>query len=495
MNAANLQMKAKIDSFTKRVLEASSNEYTLQQARELVPISSIVQENLDILDGDYKDNLLPHIVSWFSEFFRWFNPPDCESCDISLEYHGSLINIEGNQVEIYKCIEDSCNSRYDFIRHGDPAILLQTRQGRCGEWADCFFVILKALDYDARIVLDTTDHVWNEVWSEAKDRWVHVDPCESTIDTPLLYEVGWGKELQYCLAFSPSEVQDVTPRYCVNYMNTLTRRNSCDEAWLSSYLDEVTSRLSNSNEFEKIRLRRIKERTWLNLISSKPRSVSEYGQVRGRQTGSIEWRQRRGEFSPIIKTQVKIKVEKTTNSISGEPFFFLKYNCDRNRYISSTDTYTAKVWSSLIYESENLDYKFERDWKTSYIARYETCPYDKIGKVCWMFDISAISNCDEWKYLEILLNGQIYPGTSIILQLVSMNENEEVLNRLDIELNSFNRFDSDMLLKNNCRFLGVEAQLQGGEATDNVAWQKPQLFRQVRGQSTRNEWPLLVQFF
>lgn len=29
-----------------------------------------------------------------------------------------------------------------------------------------------------------------EVWSEAQQRWVHLDPCEAAYDKPLLYEVG-----------------------------------------------------------------------------------------------------------------------------------------------------------------------------------------------------------------------------------------------------------------------------------------------------------------
>ena len=41
----------------------------------------------------------------------------------------------------------------------------------------------------ARYVLDWSDHVWTEYWSDDKHRWVHVDPCEAAYDRPLLYEV------------------------------------------------------------------------------------------------------------------------------------------------------------------------------------------------------------------------------------------------------------------------------------------------------------------
>lgn len=34
---------------------------------------------------------------------------------------------------------------------------------RCGEWAHCFLLMLRAAGYDARHVMDNADHVWNEV--------------------------------------------------------------------------------------------------------------------------------------------------------------------------------------------------------------------------------------------------------------------------------------------------------------------------------------------
>jgi hypothetical protein len=58
------------------------------------------------------------------------------------------------------------------------------------------------LGYKARFVHDTTDHVWTEVWSEHKQRWIHCDSCEAAYDQPLLYTTGWGKTLSYCVSFS-----------------------------------------------------------------------------------------------------------------------------------------------------------------------------------------------------------------------------------------------------------------------------------------------------
>lgn len=48
----------------------------------------------------------------------------------------------------------------------------------------CFFTNM----YSRRFIYDVTDHVWCELWMPEMDRWVHCDPCENSIDAPLLYE-------------------------------------------------------------------------------------------------------------------------------------------------------------------------------------------------------------------------------------------------------------------------------------------------------------------
>lgn len=70
-------------------------------------------------------------------------------------------------VEIYKC--KLCSSIVRFPRYNDPKKLLETRSGRCGEWANCFTLMCKALNYETRYVLDFTDHVWTEVKNKLID--------------------------------------------------------------------------------------------------------------------------------------------------------------------------------------------------------------------------------------------------------------------------------------------------------------------------------------
>ena len=64
-----------------------------------------------------------------------------------------------------------------------------------------------------------------KVWCEVAvgSDWVHLDPCEASVDEPLIYE-SWGKNQTYILSFSYTDVQDVTAKYTTRYNETLSRR-------------------------------------------------------------------------------------------------------------------------------------------------------------------------------------------------------------------------------------------------------------------------------
>lgn len=163
-------------------------------------------------EGTTRDALLRSLAAWFkADFFRWFDAPrgaDGAALQASAVSPTAEEAAHGaRRVELY-------GDGTRFARYNDPAKLLETRVGRCGEWANCFCLCARALGFRVRHVHDWTDHVWAEVYSEARGgRWLHVDACENCVDEPLLYERGWGKRLSYVIALSTDGATDVSRRY------------------------------------------------------------------------------------------------------------------------------------------------------------------------------------------------------------------------------------------------------------------------------------------
>ena len=219
-----------------------------------------------------------------------------------------------------------------FPRYNLPSVLLKTRKGRCGEWANCFTLICNAVGFDARWVLDVTDHVWTEVWLPQRARWVHADPCENVLDAPLMYEKGWGKKLSYVFAFGRHGAIDVAPRYSAGWSETLQRRTWVKEGWLelalstlnasaalpvhvsgmhptdaraSAELEELANlRLSPEERQRQLEERgaagghapnRADESVAASFSSAGGGCGAKEAESRGRQTGPIEWRRARGE--------------------------------------------------------------------------------------------------------------------------------------------------------------------------------------------------------
>jgi hypothetical protein len=197
-------------------------------AREAIDFPKVYQYAIEFkescMDRSISEDIcvLKGLTKWFKkDFFRWCNKPKCENCNSTQKDIESLgmaqptldeqRNGWTNRVELYQC--KKCMQQLRFPRINNPSLLLQTRKGRCGEWANCFCLICRSLNFDARYVLDFTDHVWVEVFVPSFNRFIHIDPCENKLDTPLLYEGGWNKKLSYIFSFSRYGVCDTISRY------------------------------------------------------------------------------------------------------------------------------------------------------------------------------------------------------------------------------------------------------------------------------------------
>ena len=169
----------------------------------------------------FRFHLLRALLGWFKHgFFAWVDKLPCEACGGATEHGGgappTAQEREGGgagHVELHRCAAPACGAVTRFPRLNAPGALLDTRRGRCGEWANCFCLVALALGFEARHVVDFSDHVWVEVAGVGGGGgWAHVDPCEAALDTPLLYEKGWGKKLSFVFGAGLGGFRDVTRR-------------------------------------------------------------------------------------------------------------------------------------------------------------------------------------------------------------------------------------------------------------------------------------------
>ncbi|KAK9846350.1 hypothetical protein WJX81_002052 [Elliptochloris bilobata] len=271
-----------------------------QEAAETAASSSALGEEPPLSPADALALLL---LEWFKRFFTWVDNAPCQACGSSSTQafgHSSPTVDEAageaSRVEVYRCTQCSAFTR--FPRYNDPARLLETRQGRCGEFANCFVLCLRAAGLEARHVSDWADHVWAEYWSAAQQRWVHLDPCEGAFDKPLLYEAGWGKRPAYALAAAATGVADVTRRYTTAYAEALSRRALCPEAELAGACVQVNARLRAALPAERRAALEERDRWEEAELDSRQRRGAHGAELTGlpgRQTGSAEWVQQRGE--------------------------------------------------------------------------------------------------------------------------------------------------------------------------------------------------------
>ncbi|XP_005029314.4 peptide-N(4)-(N-acetyl-beta-glucosaminyl)asparagine amidase [Anas platyrhynchos] len=410
------------------------------------------------------DFLLLELLNWFkNDFFHWVNSVPCSRCGGQTEQKSDKLTPtdddlrwNASRVENHYC--NQCQFCNRFPRYNNPEKLLETRCGRCGEWANCFTLCCRAVGFEARYVWDYTDHVWTEVYSSSQKRWLHCDPCENACDKPLLYETGWGKKLSYVIAFSKDEVVDVTWRYSCKHKEVLTRRTVLGEATLRETINTFNRKrqrfLAESRKSELL------QRTIVELvqfISPKPPKPGEFG---GRTSGSMAWRVARGEAgSEKRKEVIFVPSEKEKTS----KLFHLTYNIVEDSYIRiSNNNEKITGWEAGVWKAESIWRKVETDWKMVYLARKEG---SSSASISWKFECKSAGLKIE--NVSIRTSSQTFQSGKIKWRVYSPTTEIALLG--DKNLCSYSDFCG-------ATEVTLEAILNGGDG--ETAWQHTQLFRE-----------------
>lgn len=290
--------------------------------------------------------------------------------------------------------------------------------------------------------------MWSEVYNHTKKRWIHIDPSENVLDSPLMYEHGWKRKLDYVISFSKDDIQDVTWRYSNKHKEVLARRQLCKEDELISALMQLRNKrqLNESAARKKfVCLRTLSELSELMII----RQPTE-NELKGRSSGSLSWRLERGEANVTNFHVFKLSdQEKLTKQ------FNVRYSCATNVYerlAATTITDSSKDWKDWIFQSENIFRKVEHDHKMAYLSRTED---SSNGMIQFKFDFTGSTI----KSIALRLETKMFHSGKV---------------RIDY-LDSFDRIVAKDDIYGASKF-SIKVHLSGG--TGDCAWQHAQIFRQ-----------------
>lgn len=300
-----------------RLVDPYRDELHLSKALDIIlesPVYARVDEreqasNEEDKDLEYTDILVKELLKWYKkEFFKWVNKPTCSRChnDVQEKIIGlppvkpftAEHSIGGASiVERYKCL--NCQHLILFPRYNNPSTLLDTREGRCGEWNNCFILILKALSIQARYLWNAEDHVWCEYFSPKMKRWIHLDSCENAFDNPYLYNDGWNKKMSYVFAINDHYIVDVSDKYIKHNSPNKLPRNKTSSSSLQRILTVFNSKSFAEIQEDKVFYEAITD--FINDVEATKKigggatPTAKEEDMKPRQSGAGEWTNDRGE--------------------------------------------------------------------------------------------------------------------------------------------------------------------------------------------------------
>lgn len=312
------QFLGRIQSAIETV-QAWEDPALLAECRAQIPLEQVNQNYTRDDDVLYHGNalFLKNFTLYFKEnVMTWVNKLPCNKCgNKETESHptrGPQTDEErqggASRVEVYFCT--TCNDTSTFPRYNSARKLLETRQGRCGEFANLFGLYCRAVGFETRYCADFTDHVWVECLVDGE--WIMADACEGLIDKASMYEDGWGKDLSFVIGVTTDSVVDVTPRYTRKWFSPdfqARRRGVCSSEEQSQRIvkqfNTKVQQSSSKNRQEELNRRLEREQRLLsaNQQATEWTDLEKHGQ--GRISGSLQWKLSRKEAGDLSSDQVQ----------------------------------------------------------------------------------------------------------------------------------------------------------------------------------------------
>ncbi|XP_034069723.1 peptide-N(4)-(N-acetyl-beta-glucosaminyl)asparagine amidase isoform X2 [Gymnodraco acuticeps] len=471
----NLDLQQKALSRIPEERLRSEAEVQLRGAREEDPDCKLGLEDFLVLE----------LLRWFKQdFFSWVDHLPCSRCSGATQNSNPLqpsaedLRWGAQRVENHYC--HTCRLSTRFPRYNNPEKLLETRRGRCGEWANCFTLCCRAMGLEARYIWDSTDHVWTEVFSTSQRRWLHCDSCENGCDKPLLYEVGWGKKLAYILAFSKDQVVDVTWRYSCKHPEVLSRRTKVQESWLLHTIHRLNT--SRQQSLSPERKTDLTERLLVELVEFLSPKKPKSGELGGRNSGSLAWRRARGETRKTdagtsTETQAAGFVFTLTEKERKQKLLHVRYSSSRDEYCRlSNDSERIQIWDQCVWSRASVCRKVEEDWQMVYLARTEG---SSSGKVSWKFDFSSAGM--KVSSVSVSAKSETFHSGSVCWTLQAGERTAAFTGDGKMQ---------DLPSVSGCSEFIIEAGLSGGE--EETAWQHSQIFRQSLKETEEPSFEILV---
>lgn len=108
-----------------------------------------------------------------------------------------------------------------------------------------------------------------------------------------MYQHGWKRKIDYIIAYSNDDIQDVTWRYTNNHAEIKRSRNNCTEPEILKTI--LLLREKRQKDLSTARKKFLTKRTLGEIIQSMVERQPTENELKGRSSGSLSWRMSRGE--------------------------------------------------------------------------------------------------------------------------------------------------------------------------------------------------------